>query len=183
MEKHTPNAPMAPQPVSSGDQEVVDPALVGYRGKTACQVANVTYRQLDYWARTGLIEPSVHNPSGSGHQRLYSFRDIMFLRVVKSLLQAGISLQQIRVAVSVLRGRGIKELSEIILLSDGATVYECTSDNEVIDLLKGGQGVFGIYIHEVRNQVEGTLSELAPVTETVHPQVVDELQARRLRRG
>lgn len=137
-----------------------DDASVGYRGPAACRVAGVTYRQLDYWARTGLLEPSVRNVSGSGHQRLYSFRDVLVLKVIKRLLDAGVSLQQIRVAVSALRARGVHELAGITLMSDGASVYECTSDAQIIDLLRGGQGVFGIALGSVWREVAGTLSQL-----------------------
>ena len=76
---------------------------LGYRGPTACSAAGITYRQLDYWARTGLVEPTVRSATGSGTQRLYSFRDILVLKVVKRLLDTGISLQQIRKAVAHLR--------------------------------------------------------------------------------
>ena len=65
------------------------PAEIGYRGPTACSAAGITYRQLDYWARTGLVEPSVRAAHGSGSQRLYSFRDILVLKVVKRLLDTG----------------------------------------------------------------------------------------------
>ena len=88
----------------------VDTDLVGYRGPTACAAAGITYRQLDYWARTGLVAPSVRTATGSGTQRLYSFRDILVLKVVKRLLDTGVSLQNIRKAVDHLRTRGIKEL-------------------------------------------------------------------------
>ena len=81
------------------------PKDLGYRGPTACAAAGITYRQLDYWARTGLIEPTVRGAKGSGSQRLYSFQDILLLKVVKRLLDAGISLQQIRTAVQHLRDR------------------------------------------------------------------------------
>ncbi|MBA2774661.1 MAG: MerR family transcriptional regulator, partial [Nocardioidaceae bacterium] len=81
------------------------PDDVGYRGPTACSAAGITYRQLDYWARTGLVEPTVRTAGGSGTQRLYSFRDILLLRVIKNLLDAGVSLQQIRTAVHHLRRR------------------------------------------------------------------------------
>ena len=133
---------------------------VGYRGPTACNAAGITYRQLDYWARTGLVEPSVRGATGSGTQRLYSFRDILLLKVIKRLLDAGISLQQIRQAVQFLRERGTDDLTRVTLMSDGATVYECTSSDEVIDLLQGGQGVFGIAIGGVWREIEGSLSEL-----------------------
>ncbi|WP_232678591.1 MerR family transcriptional regulator, partial [Nocardioides sp. R-C-SC26] len=132
----------------------------GYRGPTACNAAGITYRQLDYWARTGLIEPEVRGAKGSGSQRLYSFRDILILKVIKRLLDAGISLQQIRTAVSHLRERGTDDLTRVTLMSDGASVYECTSNDEVIDLLQGGQGVFGIAIGGVWREIEGTLAEL-----------------------
>ena len=79
------------------------PNDLGYRGPTACNAAGITYRQLDYWARTGLVEPTVRGATGSGTQRLYSFRDILLLKVIKRLLDAGISLQQIRTAVAHLR--------------------------------------------------------------------------------
>jgi DNA-binding transcriptional MerR regulator len=136
------------------------PQDAGYRGPTACNAAGITYRQLDYWARTGLVEPSVRGAHGSGTQRLYSFRDILLLKVIKRLLEAGISLQQIRTAVSHLRARGTDDLTRVTLMSDGASVYECTSNDEVIDLLQGGQGVFGIAIGGVWREIEGSLSEL-----------------------
>jgi DNA-binding transcriptional MerR regulator len=132
----------------------------GYRGPTACRAAGITYRQLDYWARTGLVEPSVRSATGSGTQRLYGFRDILVLKVVKRLLDTGVSLQQIRVAISHLRERGVEDLAQITLMSDGASVYECTSNDEIIDLLQGGQGVFGIAIGGVWQEIEGTLAEL-----------------------
>jgi DNA-binding transcriptional MerR regulator len=132
----------------------------GYRGPTACKAAGITYRQLDYWARTGLVEPSVKSATGSGTQRLYGFRDILVLRVVKRLLDSGVSLQQIRTAVGALRERGVEDLSRITLMSDGASVYECTSDDEVIDLVQGGQGVFGIALGKVWRELEGSLLAL-----------------------
>jgi len=158
----------------------------GYRGPTACKAAGITYRQLDYWARTGLVEPSVRPAGGSGTQRLYGFRDILVLKVVKRLLDTGVSLQQIRGAISVLRARGVDDLAQITLMSDGASVYECTSAEEVIDLLQGGQGVFGIALGKVWREVEGELSHL-PSERAEHevdatPQPGDELGARRAAR-
>ena len=136
------------------------PNDVGYRGPTACSAAGITYRQLDYWARTGLVVPTVRGASGSGSQRLYSFRDILILKVIKRLLDAGISLQQIRTAVNHLHERGTDDLTRVTLMSDGASVYECTSNDEVIDLLQGGQGVFGIAIGGVWREIEGSLTTL-----------------------
>ncbi|MFC4907291.1 MerR family transcriptional regulator [Actinomadura gamaensis] len=136
------------------------PEDVGYRGPTACAAAGITYRQLDYWARTGLVTPSVRAAQGSGSQRLYGFRDILVLKVVKRLLDTGVSLQQIRTAVTHLRDRGVEDLAQITLMSDGVSVYECTSADEVVDLLQGGQGVFGIALGRVWQEVEGSLAEL-----------------------
>ncbi|WP_428986103.1 MerR family transcriptional regulator [Streptomyces pyxinae] len=133
---------------------------VGYRGPTACAAAGITYRQLDYWARTGLVEPSVRAAYGSGTQRLYSFRDVVVLKIVKRFLDTGVSLQNIRAAVQHLRARGFCDLERMTLMSDGATVYECSSPDEVVDLLQGGQGVFGIAVGVVWRDVETALSQL-----------------------
>nr|MDT0657676.1 MerR family transcriptional regulator [Micromonospora sp. DSM 115978] len=133
---------------------------VGYRGVTACQAVGISYRQLDYWARTALVVPSIRDASGSGTQRLYSFRDLVVLKVVKRLLDAGVSLQNIRRAIETLRSRGVADLAGITLISDGTTVYECRSPEEVVDLLQGGQGVFGIAIGGAFKEIQGSLSHL-----------------------
>ena len=159
-------------------------ADVGYRGPTACAVAGITYRQLDYWARTGLVTPSVRDASGSGTQRLYSFRDILLLKLVRRLLDTGISLQNIRTAVTQLRAGGAEDLAEITLLSDGTTVYECTSPDEIVDLLQGGQGVFAIAVGRVVREVEGSLAELpGEKADDEAAPTNDELAARRRQRG
>ena len=101
--------------------------VVGYRGPAACQIVGITYRQLDYWARTKLVVPSIRSATGSGSQRLYSFKDLAVLKVVKNLLDTGVSLNNIRVAVEQLRRHGVRDLARITLFSDGVTVYECTS--------------------------------------------------------
>jgi DNA-binding transcriptional MerR regulator len=161
------------------------PRDAGYRGPTACSAAGITYRQLDYWARTGLIEPSVRGATGSGTQRLYSFSDILLLKVIKRLLDAGISLQQIRTAVQHLRRRGTEDLTQVTLMSDGASVYECTSNDEVIDLLQGGQGVFGIAIGGVWREIEGSLAQLPSerAADEAETHAADELAARRRARA
>ena len=158
------------------------PSDTGYRGPIAHRVAGITYRQLDYWARTGLVVPSIRNAEGSGTQRLYSFRDILLLRVVKRFLDVGISLQQIRVAIDHLTARGTDELTELTLVSDGFSVYEVTSANELYDLTRGGQGMFMISVSSVWRELEGTLSTL-PGERTADDATVqhpgDELAARR----
>ncbi|WP_413227972.1 MerR family transcriptional regulator [Corynebacterium lizhenjunii] len=159
---------------------------VGYRVPIACQVAGITYRQLDYWARTNLVSPSIRTARGSGSQRLYSFKDVLVLKIVKRLLDTGISLQNIRLAVDGLRDRGVNDLAELTLVSDGTTVYECRSNEEVIDLLAGGQGVFGIAVPGIVKELTGTIADFPSerVDEMFTDNVVglDELAARRERR-
>jgi len=133
---------------------------VGYRGATACVAAGITYRQLDYWARTGLVQPGIKGATGSGSQRLYGFRDILVLKIVKRLLDTGVSLQNIRTAVEHLRSRGVADLESMTLMSDGVSIYECESADQIVDLLAGGQGVFGIAISRVWTEVEGSLAHL-----------------------
>jgi DNA-binding transcriptional MerR regulator len=174
-------------PPRAGEQQLLFPGdrpddAVGYRGPTACHAAGITYRQLDYWARTGLVEPSIRPAHGSGSQRLYSFRDILVLKVVKRLLDAGVSLPNIRTAVAVLRARGVDDLAQLTLLSDGTTVYECTSADEIVDLLQGGQGVFAIAVSRVVRDVEGSLAELPGELPATESPAGDELAARRGRR-
>ncbi|MGA8113170.1 MAG: MerR family transcriptional regulator [Actinocatenispora sp.] len=169
------------------DEDLSDGESVGYRGVTACHAAGITYRQLDYWARTSLVVPSVRPAAGSGSQRLYSFRDIVVLKVVKRLLDAGVSLQNIRKAIDQLRSRGVADLAQITLISDGTTVYECRSPEEVVDLLQGGQGVFGIAIGGAFKEIRGSLAQLpaepaAALDGPVVPSASDELAARRARR-
>ena len=137
------------------------PEDLGFRGPVACGAAGITYRQ-----------------------RLYSFRDILLLKVIKRLLDAGISLQQIRLAIDHLRKRGVQDLTQVTLLSDGFSVYECTSNNEIIDLLNGGQGMFAIALGGVWRDLEGSLAEL-PTERAEQTPVVDgddELSRRRRQR-
>ncbi len=159
---------------------------LGYRGVTACHAAGITYRQLDYWARTGLVVPEIRVASGSGSQRLYSFRDILMLKVIKRLIDAGISLQQIRTAIDHLRARGVADLTQVTLMSDGVSVFECTSDDEVIDLLRGGQGVFGIAVGGAMKEISGSIKDF-PVERadggSVDDAPEDELARRRARRA
>jgi DNA-binding transcriptional MerR regulator len=152
----------------------------GYRGTVAARAAGISYRQLDYWARTQLVEPTIRGAAGSGSQRLYGFRDILVLKLVKRLLDTGISLQQIRVAVDQLREAGIYDLAQTTLMSDGASVYLCTSNDEVIDLVSRGQGVFGIAVGKVLREVESDLVEMDSVAAS---DPTDELAARRAARA
>jgi DNA-binding transcriptional MerR regulator len=132
----------------------------GFRAPVAARAAGISYRQIDYWDRTHLVSPSMRGATGSGSQRLYSFRDILVLQVVKRLLASGVSLTSIRAAVGTLRDHGTGDLAGLTLISDGVSIFECTTDEEVVDLVKGGQGVFGIAVGRVWSDVQSTLIHL-----------------------
>jgi DNA-binding transcriptional MerR regulator len=133
----------------------------GFRGPQVCKIVGITYRQLDYWARTGLVVPSIRNAEGSGSQRLYSFTDIVHLKIIKSLLDAGVSLQQTRRAIDYLRRELREPLEGVTIISDGRSIYACKSRDEVIDLLARGQGVFGIAVGKVYEELQGSVADLS----------------------
>src|ERR1700728_1548198 len=115
----------------------------GFRGPQVCKIVGITYRQLDYWARTGLLRPSLADAKGSGSQRLYSYSDVVELKVIKQLLDAGVNLQQARRAISCLRDAG-EDLGTANLVIAGEGSVLAHTGEEIIDLLQGGQGVFNI---------------------------------------
>jgi DNA-binding transcriptional MerR regulator len=117
----------------------------GYRGPQVCKIVGITYRQLDYWARTGLVRPSVMDANGSGTQRLYSWRDLVELKVIKQMLDAGISLQSARKAVESLRAFD-EDLASVRIVLQGPNVVLAESDQQVMDLLRGGQGVLSMVL-------------------------------------
>jgi DNA-binding transcriptional MerR regulator len=136
----------------------------GFRAPQVCKIVGITYRQLDYWARTDLIVPSLQTAQGSGSQRLYSFQDVVQLRVVKRLLDAGMSLKKIRTAMDLLRDqlRSENPLTDVTLLSDGTTIFAAHSADEVVDVFRRGQGVFGIAVGPVQAELEGEIHRLYP---------------------
>ena len=129
----------------------------GYRVPEVCRVIGISYRQLDYWARTGLVTPSVRDAGGSGTQRLYSFRDLVQLKVIKNLLDTGVSLQRIRRAVVFLRQNMKSEPLSATLMSDGSSIYACESEDQIVDLVKKGQGVFAIALDKVWEDLANSL--------------------------
>ena len=129
----------------------------GYRVPEVCRIVGISYRQLDYWARTGLVRPTIRDAGGSGTQRMYSFQDLLQLKVVKNLLDAGIALQQIRKAIEYLRETK-QSLHGVTLMSDGNRIYTPESPEAVIDLLSRGQGVFAIAVDKVATDLEGSLA-------------------------
>jgi DNA-binding transcriptional MerR regulator len=115
-----------------------------YSGPQVCRLVGITYRQLDYWARTGLLVPSLASATGSGSKRRYDYTDVLEVKVIKSLLDSGVSLQRARRAVDCLRdGLGQDLASTSLVLTPTGSVL-ARSNGEIVDLLQGGQGVFNI---------------------------------------
>ena len=136
----------------------------GFRAPQVCKIVGITYRQLDYWARTDLLVPSLQSAQGSGSHRRYSFQDIVQLRVVKRLLDAGMSLKKIRTAMDLLRDQlqSDNPLTDVTLLSDGITIFAAHSADEVFDVFRRGQGVFGIAVGRVHAELVGEIHRLFP---------------------
>lgn len=137
----------------------LEDGLTGYRGPAVCKIAGISYRQLDYWTTTGLVVPSVRNAEGSGSQRLYSFDDIILLKVIKRLLDTGVSLQRIRSAIEFVGERGLP-LKHLTLMSDGRKVYALDDNREIIDLISRGQGVFAIAVDPLYEELEAEITDL-----------------------
>jgi DNA-binding transcriptional MerR regulator len=135
------------------------PEEQGFRVPEVQRLVGISYRQLDYWARTGLVRPSVRDADGSGSQRLYSFHDLLQLRIIKKLLDAGVSLQRVRKAVDFLKDHLKKSPQGLTLMSDGSRIYAFESPDEVFDLLQRGQGVFGIAVDKVWSDLEGSVKK------------------------
>ena len=152
-------------PSTTADERRADAAShPGYSPGEVRRYTGISYRQLDHWAREGVVVPSVSSAAGSGTRRRYSFRDILAIRVVKRLTDAGVSFRNVRLAVQTLRQLGEDDLASVVLVSDGESVYQCRSDDEVIDLVRGGQGVFVSVSHALAD-VRAALAEAAPVTD------------------
>ncbi len=116
---------------------------VGFSGTKAASIVGITYRQLDYWARTDLVRPSLTDASGSGSRRQYSYRDLLELRVIKSLLDAGIKLESVRTAFEYLREHVDTDIAAAHLVISGSDVLLCDGD-QLIDVMRRGQGVLNV---------------------------------------
>jgi DNA-binding transcriptional MerR regulator len=135
----------------------------GYRGPQVCSIVGITYRQLDYWARTDLIRPSLADAKGSGTQRRYSYRDLVELKVIKSLLDAGVSLKQARTAIEYLRENLGEDIATANLVINGTGSILARNGDELIDILRNGQTVFNIVaLAGVQEQVDSAIRELHP---------------------
>jgi DNA-binding transcriptional MerR regulator len=135
----------------------------GYRGPQVCKIVGITYRQLDYWARTDLIRPSVADARGSGTQRRYSYRDLVELKVIKGLLDAGVSLQSARRAIEYLRTNLGEDIASASLVINGAGSVLVRSDGELVDLVRRGQGVLSIVgLGSVKEELDAAITDLPP---------------------
>jgi len=138
----------------------------GYSGRRAAEIVGITYRQLDYWARTDLVRPSLADANGSGSRRRYSYRDLLELKVVKSLLDAGIRLESVRDAFHYLREHLGEEIATVNLVIRGNAVLVRT-DEEIVDVLRQGQGVLNILpLGGVKDEVDAAIVELRPAADT-----------------
>lgn len=150
----------------------------GYRGPAVCKIVGITYRQLDYWARTDLIRPSIADAHGSGTQRRYSYRDLVELKVIKSLLDAEVSLQQARRAVEYVRDNLGEDISSASLVINGAGSVLVRTDGELVDLMRAGQGVFSVMaLGGVKKELDAAITELRPPAEAVSESVNESLRA------
>src|SRR4051794_1594599 len=137
--------------------------LQGFRGPQVCKIVGITYQQLDYWARTDLIRPSIADAKGSGTQRRYSYRDLVELKVIKSLLDAGVSLKQARTAIEYLRENLGEDIAAANLVINGTGSILARNGDELIDILRNGQTVFNIVaLAGVQEQVDTAIRELHP---------------------
>ncbi|NMM97958.1 MerR family transcriptional regulator [Bifidobacterium olomucense] len=160
----------------------------GYRGTVASKIAGITYRQLDYWARKQIVEPSINPSHGSGSRRLYSFKDVVILAVSKKLLDAGVNLQNVTAAIGFLTQRTTAQLADVTIMCDGQTVHECTTSEQMLELLRSGKAVFAVSVGSLWHQIAVALDhedyvdlKNQPSTgRTVRP--IDELTAMRMRK-
>ena len=138
----------------------------GFRGPQVCKIVGITYRQLDYWARTDLLRPSLAEAKGSGTQRRYSYRDLLELKVIKRLLDAGLSLQSVRTAVGYLRENLGEDVAAANLVLNGSESVLASTGEEIVDLLRGGQGVLNIVpLAGVKEELDASIRSMSAPAE------------------
>ena len=134
-----------------------------YSGRKAAEIVGITYRQLDYWARTALIRPSISDANGSGTRRRYSYRDLLELKVIKNLLDAGIKLESVREAFGYMREALGEDVATANLVISGTHPVLVRSDGELIDLVKRGQGVLNVLpLSGVKDELDAAIVDLFP---------------------
>ncbi|MDR1861927.1 MAG: MerR family transcriptional regulator [Candidatus Ancillula sp.] len=137
---------------------------VGYRTSVVVKTTGLTKRQIDYWARTGFFEPSLNDAQGSGNHRLYTFKDILILKTYKRLLDTGVHISKIKKAKMLLKSSGILDLSSVTLISDGNSIFLARSNEDIINLLQSGQGVFAVSLQSIWSETEAHLVDFKAVT-------------------
>ncbi len=142
--------------------KLADKDLNGFRGPQVCQIVGITYRQLDYWARTNLLKPSLTDAKGSGSARLYSYNDLLCLRVIKQLLDAGIQLRSARKAIQCLNAANQSLTSVNLVIGPDATIL-IRNGEELLNLIQDGQSVFNILpLGNLQNEVDAKIVQLMP---------------------
>jgi len=135
----------------------------GFSGKRTAEIVDITYRQLDYWARTDLVRPSLADAAGSGSRRSYSYRDLLELKVIKSLLDSGIRLEQVRKVFAYMRNHLGEDVASANLVIDGSNSVLVNTGEELIDLLQNGQGVLNVLpLAGVKDEVDARIVSLYP---------------------
>jgi DNA-binding transcriptional MerR regulator len=142
----------------------------GFSGTRTAEIVGITYRQLDYWARTDLVRPSMADAKGSGSRRKYSYRDLLELKIIKQLLDAGIKLETVRDVFANLRQHVGDDITSANIVIDGATAVLARDDGELVDLVRTGQGVLNVLsLGRVAQEVNASISELFPPAGTESP--------------
>ena len=135
----------------------------GYIGPKVCDIVGITYRQLDYWDRTDLLKPSLSAAQGSGTQRLYSYVDLVRLKIIKGLLEAGVKLQTARTVIESLRGDRGTDWHTANLVIDGANTVLARDGEHLVDLVRRGQGVLNVVaVGSMVEQLDAAILALAP---------------------
>jgi len=156
-----PADPTSPSPSEPG---VPEPSTeVSYSGRGAADIVGISYRQLDYWARTDLVRPSVADAAGSGSRRRYSYQDLLELKVIKSLLDAGIKLESVRQVFSYVREHLGEDIASANIVISGSSTVLVRDGAELIDVLRKGQGVLNVLaLSGVKDEVDARIVELFP---------------------
>lgn len=153
------------QQLSLDDQ--LQPEQVGFSGRRTAEIVGISYRQLDYWARTDLVTPSLAEARGSGSRRLYSYRDLLELKVIKTLLDAGIKLESVRKVFSYMRDQLGEDISAANLVISGSSSVLVRSGEELIDVVQQGQGVLNVLpLSGVKDEIDARILELRPAAES-----------------
>jgi len=154
---------------STDEQDAADPvadvpAEVGFTGRRTAEIVGISYRQLDYWARTGLVTPSLAEARGSGSRRSYSYRDLLELKVIKTLLDAGLKLESVRKVFDYMREHLGEDITSANLVISGTTSVLVRSGEELIDVLQQGQGVLNVLpLAGVKEEIDARIVEFRPV--------------------